>query len=170
MSNILTSLPQQSSRIVIQLPLGVLQDACNYLGPSCSSFRAVCVPARLASNHLEVVEEILKWHCVSGALLYLCPMLRHSSCLEHLGKLRLLCTVCDQALPSRHVYRLIRRPREESWGSLGMHSGSSSAHRCTRYVCCMCIFNRLREFLQGRENFVEWLIDPVIKGQLITGS
>ena len=106
MSNFLIQLSQQPHPTVLQLPLSVLQIACNCLGPSFSSFRTVCVAARLASNHLDVAEEILKWHCVNGTFLYLCPMLHHKGWLEHLGMLPLLCPFCDQVSRRKHIYRL----------------------------------------------------------------
>jgi hypothetical protein len=161
MSTFGISVPQQSRSTILLLPQSVLQLACSYLGPSCSWFRAVCIHTRVASNHLDLAEEILKWHCVNGMLLYLCPMLHHEGWLEHLGKLRLLCTLCEQVSRSKHIYRLNPRLQDPSWRY-------PCKSRKGKYVCGMCMFKQCREFLQGHENFLPWLFESVIKGQLTT--
>ena len=141
------------------LPAGLLKDVCEHLGPGCSLFRATCHTVKMASEQLDVVEEILKWHCVNGTLLLLSPVLLNTTCIEHLGPLPLRCILCKQVNRTRHKYRFIRRP-QDTWGF-------SSGERGKCYVCGVCTFHRLREFLQSGAKFVKGFIGPVVKAQLI---
>ena len=124
------------------LPLSALKAVCEHLGPGCAELRATCLMSKSASEHLDTVENILKWHCVNGTLLRLSPGLNHIESIDHMGRLPLKCVLCNKLIRTRHIYRFNRRP-QEAWGF-------RRVLRCPLYVCGVCVFQGCCAFLHRR--------------------
>jgi hypothetical protein len=127
------------------LPLNALKDVSEYLGPGCAELRATCPMAKSASEHLDIVENILKWHCVNGTLLRLSPGLNNIESIDHMGRLPLRCVQCNKLVRTRHIYRFNLRPHED-WGF--RHLDQCKVY----YICGTCVFGCC-DFLQRRVGF-----------------
>lgn len=108
-----------------------IDDVFVFLGPDCFQLRRTCILAREKSNGVDMLLEILRWHCVNSALLE-----GNLHCLECLGRIPLRCSICDKRTNTRQMFRYTRSRSRVDGHREGM-----------LYMCCLCAFDDARRFL-----------------------
>ena len=114
-----------------RLPNCQIYELFTCLGPDYYHLRGSCVMAREKSNDIDLLLEILKWHCTNSDLLDV--KLR---CVEVLGRIPLRCSCCNVRARTRQIYRYNR--------------GFSDGYReGVLYLCSHCALKEARLFLTG---------------------
>ena len=85
---------------------------------------------------------MLRWYCVNGDLLILCPALWLIAHLDYAGQGSAKCDLCLYDGHNRHLYRFSRQLRKyEEWRFL------LPCRSRKPYVCGACMFRKLAAFL-----------------------
>ena len=117
-----------------------LQDALVCLGPDISALKATCRFSRGCVSKIDLVDEVLKWHCVNTDLMQL-QRIYHRQCLELLGRMPLRCSLCEGKSKNRQFFRYTQCMQD------GHRKG-------VLYLCCRCVYEENRLFLIGRDGIL----------------